>query len=337
MSATLLDGYDAVLLDLDGTVYRGEAEIPGAAAAVTGIRASGLAVRFVTNNASRRPAEVVDHLARLGFAPTPEEISTSAQAAAGFLAERLPTGAAVLIVGTEALADEIGDRGLTPVRTADKSPVALVQGHSPDTGWRELAEACLAIKSGALWVACNVDSTLPTERGELPGNGAMVAALRAATGAEPEITGKPARRLLDDAERSAGAQRPLVVGDRLDTDIAGAVAAGVDSLLVLTGVSTPSDVLFAEPSARPTFVAADLAALSAPAAASAATTDSTAGWRTITRDGVVELSAVGHPNPLDALRGLCSRYWVDGDRPRAVEPQDDTARRALEELGIAVR
>lgn len=337
MAATLLDGYDAVLLDLDGTVYQGDVAIPGAAKAVRAIRSAGHRVRFVTNNASRRPGEVADHLRRLDFDCALDEISTSAQAAAGFLAEQLPAGSPVLVVGTEALAEEISNRGLTPVRTADKSPVAVVQGHSPDTGWRELSEACLAIKSGARWVACNVDNTLPTERGLVPGNGSMVAALRAATGIEPEVTGKPARRLLDDATRSAGAQRPLVVGDRLDTDIAGAVAAGADSLLVLTGVSTPADLLLAQPDSRPTYLAAELSALHASPESSAIGAEVVPGWRTAVRGGIVELFAVDGSagNAMAAVRALCARFWVAADRPRGVLAGDDTARETLAELGIA--
>ena len=137
----------------------------------------------------------------------------------------------------------------------------MVQGLSKDTGWRDLAEACVAIRAGALWVACNVDPTLPTERGPLPGNGSLVTALRAATSSEPVIAGKPATPLLDEAQKSADARNPLVIGDRLDTDIAGAVAAGMDSLLVLTGVATAQDLLDAPEDMRPTFVAHDVEAV----------------------------------------------------------------------------
>jgi HAD superfamily hydrolase (TIGR01450 family) len=268
----LLDRYDGVLLDLDGTVYRGPLAIPGAVHAVQAVRRAGRAVGYVTNNASRSPAEVAAQLTALGFDADPEHVITSSQAGAALLAERLAEGDAVLVVGTQALADEVRAVGLTAVRRAaaleDGPPPAVravVQGHSPTTCWADLAEACLAIRAGALWVACNVDPTLPTERGELPGNGSMVAALRTATGQEPLIAGKPQRRLLDQAAQRLSLRSPLVVGDRLDTDIAGASAAGMDALLVLTGVSRPAELRTVPPHLRPRYVAADLTALLRPA------------------------------------------------------------------------
>ena len=155
----------------------------------------------------------------------------------------MPPGAPVLIVGTESLAAEVRNVGLKPVRLWSDDPVAVVQGHSPQTGWPDLAEAALAIRGGALWVAANVDLTLPSERGLLPGNGSMVAALRAATDREPQVAGKPQPTLLTDALARGNFRTPLVVGDRLDTDIAGANAAGLPSLLVLSGVSTADDTV----------------------------------------------------------------------------------------------
>ncbi len=288
----LLDRYDALLLDLDGTVYRGRDAVPGAVAAVAAARARGVGIRFVTNNASRSPRTVADHLTEIGFEAALDEVSTSAQAAAAMLLDLVPEGSKVLVLGTEALADEVRQRGFTPVRDAEGTQIrgsapasgngavgaqvgqpgsgadsdtagvaAVVQGLSPELGWRDLAEAAVAIRAGARWVACNVDATLPTERGLLPGNGSLVAALKTATGAEPLVAGKPATPLLEQAAKSLGAQRPLVVGDRLDTDILGAVRAGMDSLLVLTGVSTETDVAALPVELRPTYVAADLSVL----------------------------------------------------------------------------
>jgi glycerol-1-phosphatase len=258
---SLLDDYDALLFDLDGTIYRGEEAIPGADRAVDAAHANGTKVRFVTNNASRGPGEVASHLTRIGIRATPEEVSTSAQAAAAVLAVKLQPETTVLVVGSEALAHEVELKGLTTTRTYDNTVQAVVQGLSKDTGWRDLAEACLAIGAGALWVACNVDPTLPTERGALPGNGSLVAALKAATSSEPLVAGKPATPLMDEAQKSAKASKPLVIGDRLDTDIAGAVAAGLDSLLVFSGVSTAQDLLDATEDMRPTYVAHDVEAV----------------------------------------------------------------------------
>src|SRR6185312_17167359 len=145
------------------------------------------------------------------------------------------------------LAAEVKNVGLEPVRLWSDEPRAVVQGHSPETAWADLAEAALAIRAGATWVAANVDRTLPSERGLLPGNGSMVAALRTATDRDPQVAGKPAPTLLNDALARGEFRSPIVVGDRLDTDIAGATAADLPSLLVLTGVSTAADMVHAIP------------------------------------------------------------------------------------------
>jgi HAD superfamily hydrolase (TIGR01450 family) len=258
---TLLSGYDALLLDLDGTLMLADAVIEHAAETLERARDNGTHILIVTNNASRTPADVARRLTERAMPVRAEEVVNSPQAAAGLLAAAHGEGEPILVVGTEALDEAIAAVGLRPVRRAADAPVAVVQGHSPDTGWRDLAEACLAIRGGADWVATNADSTLPTDRGILPGNGAMVAALVAATGREPRVAGKPQRPLLDAAVARVGAQRPLVIGDRLNTDIAAAAHAGLDSLMVLTGVSTVDDLLRTEPSLRPSYVSADLRGL----------------------------------------------------------------------------
>ncbi|MBJ8348218.1 HAD-IIA family hydrolase [Antrihabitans sp. YC2-6] len=257
----LRDGYDCLLADLDGTLYLGSQPIPGAADA---LEASAQAVLYVTNNASRSPAEVALHLKELGFQATDETVVTSSQAAARLLEEHVAPGSAVLVVGTEALADEVRRVGMKPVRSADPQPAAVVQGHSVETAWPILAEAAYAIRGGAFWVAANTDTTLPNERGLAPGNGSMVAALRAATNRAPMVAGKPAAPLMKDALRRCGTQSALVVGDRIDTDIAGGNEVGLDSLLVLTGVSSPTDLLRAIVAQRPTFVAFTLDAINHP-------------------------------------------------------------------------
>ena len=238
--STLAQDHDCLLLDLDGTVFRGHQPTPGAVETLALVHSRTL---YVTNNASRGPAEVAQHLCAMGFTAKPDDIVTSAQSAARLLQEQLQPGAAVLIVGTDSLAAEVRKVGLKPVRQWSDGPVAVVQGHSPQTGWPDLAEAALAIRGGALWVAANVDRTLPSERGLLPGNGAMVAALCAATDRVPQVAGKPEPTLLTDALARGTFRTPLVVGDRLDTDIAGANTAGLPSLLVLCGVSTAGDAV----------------------------------------------------------------------------------------------
>jgi glycerol-1-phosphatase len=255
---SLAEQHDCLLVDLDGTLFRGAQPTAGSVETLADVTARSL---FVTNNASRSAADVAAHLRELGFSAKPDDVVTSAHTAAQVLAERLPANAAVLVVGTEALAAEVSAVGLRPVRRWDDGPVAVVQGHSPHTGWADLAEAALAIRGGALWIAANVDVTLPSERGLLPGNGAMVAALRVATEHEPLVTGKPQPTLMTDALTRGDFRAPLVVGDRLDTDIAGATTVKLPSLLVLTGVSTAQDAVRAVPGQRPTYIGHDLRAL----------------------------------------------------------------------------
>jgi glycerol 3-phosphatase-2 len=333
MSETLLQRHDALLLDLDGTVYHGARAIPGAVQEIERARRAGNAVQFVTNNASKTPQEVADNLVAMGVLATADEVRTSAQAAARVLGEKMDPEAPVLVLGTDALTGEMRAAGLRPVREAgaDGTDVrAVVQGHSPDTGWRALAEACMAIRAGALWLACNVDTTLPAERGLLPGNGALVAALRAATGAEPLVAGKPEPPLFQDAAAAAGAAKPLVVGDRLDTDIAGAVAAGHDSLVVLTGVATPATLLHAEAGMRPRYLATDLGALGEPA--DTAEIRPQPGWR-VEHDGhTLTVSGCGDSGSLALLRALCHEAWQR--ETTTVAAADDSARAALADLGL---
>lgn len=323
--------HDALLVDLDGTVYAGPRAIPGAVEALEAARDQGRTVSYVTNNASRAPGAVSEHLAELGLTVTEADVVTSAQAGAAVLAGQLDPGAKVLVLGTDALADEITGVGLTPVRTEDDEPVAVVQGHSPDTGWRQLAEAALALHRGVVWVACNVDPTLPSERGLLPGNGSMVAALRHASGREPQVAGKPAAPLLRQAMERVGASHPLVIGDRLDTDIAGGHAVAAETLLVLTGVSTAADVLAAVPDQRPTYLAADLAALDDLDSARVGRDDP---WSAQV-DGEALVLTGDDGDDVAALRVLCAAWWASGrdgwPTPRA---DGDAAARVLESLGL---
>lgn len=261
---SLLDLHDALLLDLDGTLMHGTRPIPHAAEAVAHARTRGVHLVFATNNASRTPQQAAEHLATVGVDAAPQEFVTSPQVASRLLAEHLEAGAVVLVVGGPSLAEEIRTAGLVPVTEDQEDVAAVVQGWSPDLGWARLAEGAYAIRRGALWMATNVDATLPTERGLAPGNGSMVAALRHATGVEPDVAGKPEPGMFTVAATDIGARRPLVVGDRLDTDIEGANRAGMDSLLVLTGVDTVATALRADPVRRPTHILEDLSALDQP-------------------------------------------------------------------------
>lgn len=325
--------HDCLLLDLDGTVFRGHAATRGAVETLAAVRARTL---YVTNNASRDPADVARHLQALGFAAEPDDVVTSAQSAAKMLAGQLSPGAVVLVVGTDALAAEVSRVGLKPVRQFTDGPVAVVQGHSPQTGWPDLAEAALAIRAGALWVASNVDRTLPSERGLLPGNGSMVAALRAATDCEPQVAGKPQPTLLTDALARGTFREPLVVGDRLDTDIAGANAAGLPSLLVLTGVSTADDLVRATPAERPTYVAADLRSLGSPA--DTLRIGPHPAWRIETTSSTATVHFTGRDadDPLSVVRATAEAVWnarLDGGS-LVVAAGDDTAEQALQRWSL---
>ncbi|MCV7213921.1 HAD-IIA family hydrolase [Mycobacterium crocinum] len=331
---TLVQQHDCLLLDLDGTVFRGHAPTEGA---IDALDTAQIRKLFVTNNASRAADDVAAHLRELGFTADAADVVTSAQSAARLLAQQLEPGSKVLIVGTDALAGEVEAVGLTPVRRFDDEPVAVVQGHSTTTAWPDLAEAALAIRSGALWVAANVDRTLPTERGLLPGNGSMVAALRTATDADYQVAGKPAPALMRDALARGSFDTPLVVGDRLDTDIAGANATDLPSLMVLCGVSTAAEAVHAVPKQRPTYIGADLRDLhTGPENLEVA---EQAAWRVEVADGAVTVTAAAADESQDGLsvvRATARAVWdaAGNGRQLAVRAGDDTARAALQRWSL---
>lgn len=259
----LLDRYDAIICDLDGVVYRGEPAVPHA---VHALGAAGIPIQFATNNASRPPEAVGDHLRRLGLDITDAAVATSSQAAAWLLAQHLRPGARVLPVGGPGVAQALVDAGFVTVSSPDEKPEAVVQGYGPNVTAADLADAAYAVQRGALWLATNTDHTLPTAAGYAPGNGALVLAVGAAVGRGPDlVAGKPDEPLyLMCADRlGVDPARVLAIGDRLETDIEGAQRAGMDSLLVLTGVHGVRDALSAPPELRPTWVAPDLRALDA--------------------------------------------------------------------------
>jgi glycerol-1-phosphatase len=329
----LVEEHDCLLLDLDGTVFRGAEATEGAVDTLAAVDARTL---YVTNNASRSPSEVADHLVELGFAAEAGDVVTSAQSAASLLSNQLPSGSAVLVVGTESLAAEVTNVGLRAVRQFADDPVAVVQGHSPQTGWTDLSEAALAIRSGAVWIATNVDRTLPSERGLLVGNGSMVAALRSATDSAPQVAGKPAPALLNDALSRGRFDNPLVVGDRLDTDIAGANAAELPSLLVLCGVSTAADMVFAIPEERPNFVAADLRSLLVDSAG--LRIGPHPAWQVTTGPNEVTVQSTGLPaeDTLAIVRATAAAMWSTGwtGQPPVLTAVDEAAREALERWSL---
>ncbi|MHA7664499.1 HAD-IIA family hydrolase [Mycolicibacterium sp. HS_4_1] len=331
---TLAQLHDCLLLDLDGTVFRGHEATEGAVDALAAVTSRKL---YVTNNASRSPAEVADHLDALGFSALADDVVTSAQSAAHLLALQLPAGAKVLVIGTDALAAEVAGVGLQPVRQFTDGPVAVVQGHSPQTAWADLAEAALTIRAGGLWVAANSDKTLPSERGLLPGNGSMVAALQTATEQVPQVAGKPQPTLMNDALARGRYESPLVVGDRLDTDIAGANAAGLPSLMVLTGVSSAADMVHAIPAERPGYLAPDLRSLTT--SADVLRVGPHPAWRVeVSGNGVtVTVHATGESvgDDLSVVRATAGALWAGTPNGRMrIAAGDDTARAALDRWSL---
>ncbi len=311
----LSEAYDVALLDLDGVVYVGSGAVPGAPEALRQAAARGMRHAYVTNNASRTPAAVAAQLRRLGVPATAADVVTSAQAAARLLAGRLPPGSRVLVVGGNGLRIAMRERGLRPVSAYAERPAAVVQGFAPDLSYGLLAEGALAVAGGALYVASNADITLPTARGAEIGNGSLVQAIATATGQSPVVAGKPELPLHAEAMDRTDAKRPLVVGDRLDTDIEGAVRAGADSLLVLTGVSGPADVLLAPPGRRPSYLAEDLAGLLAPhpGVTKSGGEHRCGGWTAWVDPAGQRLGLTGSGAAIDGLRALCAAAWTAGD------------------------
>jgi HAD superfamily hydrolase (TIGR01450 family) len=308
--------YDTALLDLDGVVYAGGHAIAHAVPSLGAARADGMRLAYVTNNALRPPDAVAEHLTELGIPAEASDVITSAQAVARLISDQIPQRSRVLVIGGEGLRVALRERGLVPVDSADEDPAAVVQGYGgPDLAWGRFAEACYAIGRGVPWFASNTDLTIPSGRGIVPGNGAAVEVVRIATGAAPQVAGKPLPPMHRETILRTGAERPLVIGDRLDTDIEGAFQGGVDSLLVLTGVTDAVQLLAAPPQHRPTYVDADLRGLltGQPDVVRGGVGDGDAvfrcgGW--IASAGRQELELDGQGTALDGLRALCASAWT---------------------------
>ncbi|MFQ4149877.1 HAD-IIA family hydrolase [Arthrobacter sp. LAPM80] len=312
---SLLTGFDAVLADLDGVVYAGPNAIPGAIEALIGLAGANVKLAYVTNNASRTPAQVAAHLRDLGAPAADEQVVSSAQAGAALLAQKVPAGSKVLVTGSHALAQEVQALGMTVVESATDIPDAVIQGFEPTLGWADLAEAAYAINAGALWIATNTDMTIPRDRGIAPGNGTLVAAVRAAVGHDPLVAGKPESPLFHTAATRLGASAALVVGDRLDTDILGGNKAGMATALVLTGVDSGETALRACTAERPDFIIDTLAELYAPYPAvvlDGATVRCGAAAATVITGnaGARKVQISGTATDTDAWRAACAAWWA---------------------------
>lgn len=222
-----------VICDLDGVVYRGSEPLPGAAVALERLMAAGFRIVFVTNNSSRTDAQVADKLeAMVGHRPGVDDIVTSARAALAMV----PEGARCLVVGGEGILEAIDSAGLSATEDPDDADCVIV-GLDRGFDYQQMDVAARAIRSGAVFVATNVDPTFPAENSIMPGAGAIVAALEVASGVKPLVAGKPVKAIRD-LIRSRGVEDAWVIGDRVDTDIAMAGAEeGWTSILVLTGVT----------------------------------------------------------------------------------------------------
>jgi HAD superfamily hydrolase (TIGR01450 family) len=317
-ASTPLEGIDVVLTDLDGVVYAGPGALPHAVDSLNRAADEGRRLGYITNNASRTDASVAEHLTSLGLRVAPDDVVTSPQAAMRLLRDLVPAGSTLLVVGGEGLVVEVEKAGFVVTRSAEDSPAAVVQGFAPEVGWKQLAEAAYALATpledgGIPWVATNTDWTIPQARGIAPGNGTLVSAVHTAVGRLATVAGKPERPIFDVAVARTGAKAPLFIGDRLDTDIQGARTAGMPSVLVLTGIDRPKQVLAAPPNQRPDFIVADLRELFEPYPATVVK-----GERTRVGDAIVEIDGVdlrivsAGDRQIDLLRAGAAAIWNSG-------------------------
>ena len=291
----LWETYDVAMLDLDGVVYVGPDAVPDAPEHLAEARAGGLHLAFVTNNASRTPDKVAADLRELGIDVEDGDVVTSAQAAARLLAEDLPAGSPVFVIGGEGLEVALAEEGLLPVQDVAEKPVAVVSGFHRDLRWSTVIAGAILVRDGLPWVASNTDMTVPTPDGPGPGNGALVSVVARFADREPVVAGKPKPPLFEETLRRVGGKHPLVVGDRLDTDIEGANATGYDSLLVMTGVTDLDHLVSARPELRPSYVAADLRGLGRPQAEPEVDGDTVraGGWQAVVGDGRLTVDGAG--------------------------------------------
>lgn len=314
---TPLDGVDVVLADLDGVVYTGPDAIPHAVESLNQAAAGGVRLGYITNNASRTDAAVAEQLSGFGLHVAPEDVVTSPQAAIRLLAGLVPAGSKILVVGGEGLTSVVEEAGFTVVTSADDEPAAVIQGFAPEVGWKQLAEASFALAGGdegIPWVATNTDWTIPVKRGIAPGNGTLVSAVHTAVGRLPVVAGKPEVAIFDEARARFGAKHPIFIGDRLDTDVQGANRAGIDSVLVLTGIDRAKQLLAAVPEQRPTFILEDLRGLHEPYP----DVESGRGGATVVRGAAVRVNGTAveivrdGDSGVDLLRAACHAIWNSG-------------------------
>ncbi len=318
--ATPLDGIDVVLADLDGVVYAGPHAIPHAVESLNRA-AQRVRVGYVTNNASRTDESVAEHLRDLGLNVVTNDVVTSPQAAMALLRDLAPAGSTILVIGGEGLTSEVSKAGFVVTDSALDKPAAVIQGFSPDLGWAHLAEASFALNArepgaseGIPWIATNMDWTIPVARGVAPGNGTLVSAVHLAVGRLPVVAGKPELPIFEEAKRRFATDNMLFIGDRLDTDIKGADAAGMKSALVLTGIDHAKQALAAPPGSRPTYLLDDLRQLHEPYPETVTHPDGSVsvGEAHVVKRGMELVVVREGTHPLDAVRAACTLIWDSG-------------------------
>jgi HAD superfamily hydrolase (TIGR01457 family) len=311
--AKVLGTFETLLLDLDGVIYEGNRAIVDAVESISELRAKGIQIGYVTNNASRTSEAIAEQLRAFGLELKAEDVITSAQAGAGLLKQIVPAGSKVLVVGGEGLRSNVSLAGFQVVESSKELPAAVIQGFDPSVGWKNLAEASYAIQNGAKWVATNQDWTIPREEGLAPGNGTLVSAVHTAVGQLPVVAGKPEKAIFETALSRFGSSSAVYVGDRLDTDVLGANRAGIGSALVMTGVTTRKELLAAKDESRPTYILGTLKEL---LTGYQQPTKTKRGYKLGNAEvellGQKILVSFGDPKSLEALKCACLTIWDSG-------------------------
>ena len=313
MVAKVLGNFETLVLDLDGVVYEGGRPIVDATESITTLKAKGIQVGYITNNASRTSQAIAEQLRSFGLELKVEDVITSAQAGAELLKQIVPAGSKVLVVGGEGLRSNVSLAGFEIVESSKDSPAAVIQGFDPTVGWKQLAEASYAIQRGAKWVATNQDWTIPREEGLAPGNGTLVSAVHTAVGQLPVVAGKPEKAIFETALKQFGTSSAVYIGDRLDTDVLGANRSGIASALVMTGVTTRKELLAAKADSRPTYILGTLKDLLGSYQAPVKTKRGyKLGSAEVELLGQKVLVSFGDPRSLEALKCACLTIWDSG-------------------------
>jgi len=242
--------YKGYLIDLDGTMYRGKERIEAASDFILALQKENIPYLFVTNNSSKRPEEVAAHLRSFDIPATPQQVFTTSQATANYIYDKKPS-ASIYPIGEDGLMSALSEKSF---EITDVQPDYVVIGIDREITYKKLAKACLAVRDGATFISTNGDIALPTERGLLPGNGAMTSVIAVSTATQPIFIGKPESIIMEQALKVLGVPREqtLMVGDNYDTDIKAGMNTGLDTLLVHSGVTTKE--ILATISKKPTYV-----------------------------------------------------------------------------------